>query len=135
MGSRAWQVATDLARAGVVTLDCRVDGVHLGQPLRWRLTAHWQSHRQQFVRDRAGGRDSWQKRAEDVAARVADTDPGLAVALTGARTHPGQAGRPPRRLWTVPLRGVMTMCFARMPTPLPGRPTTPAPSLAGRGGA
>jgi hypothetical protein len=78
---RAWSRACVLARAGAIEIECAVDDVSLGRPLRWRLTEPWQRRRKQRATRRANERASWSERAEIAAVAIGGRYPELAHAL------------------------------------------------------
>jgi hypothetical protein len=86
-GQRAEPLAHILARAGTVVLDCEAADLHLGPPLRWRLTAAGLAARDARDTARAAHVIGWETRAAAAAALIADLDEGLAAALTTGRGH------------------------------------------------
>jgi hypothetical protein len=88
-GDRAWTRTCELVRGGVVELECRVDGVHLGAPRRWRLTARWDQRRRRQATRRGNERRQWEDRAQ-AAEAIRHRYPQLAHAL---RRHAGPVER------------------------------------------
>lgn len=83
--ARAWTRACDLVRGGAVELECEISGLHLGQPICWRLTPTWQRRRKLRETRRANERVGWDERAESASERIRSRYPELALAL--ARHH------------------------------------------------
>jgi Protein of unknown function C-terminus (DUF2399) len=84
---RAWATTVALVRAGVLTVDCAVDGLQLGAPAMVRLTSPWVA----LIEQRSNGRTvdllNWRERARVLADAIAHIDSGLAAALSAARGH------------------------------------------------
>lgn len=86
-GDRAWDTAVALARAGVVTVHCAVEGVRPGAPSRIELTAPWAAFCLQRQYDRTAAAARLRDHAQVLAGNVRDVDSGLADALADARGH------------------------------------------------
>ncbi len=84
-GERAWWRACELVRGGAVEIECTVDGVSLGTPRRWRLTAGWERRRLQRATRRANERAAWIERADAAAPAIAGRYPQLSAALGSHR--------------------------------------------------
>jgi hypothetical protein len=85
-GLAALETALRLVRVGGIVLRCATrDGLSLGQPAGWRLTAAWVRHAE-MLRDGARERTAtWRARAATAADAVHLIDPGLTLALHAAR--------------------------------------------------
>lgn len=87
LAHKSWDIALELARAGVLTVGCTVAGLHVGPPVAVTLTPDWaalckdeRTVRAQYV---TGLRD----RALALAPEIEAVDSGLAAALAAARGH------------------------------------------------
>ena len=86
-GDDAWRRVVELARAGVVTIDCSVDGLRLGAPAAVRLTGAWAAAAAEQRDRRSDAHEDIASRAQTLAVLVSASDPGLAEALAAARGH------------------------------------------------
>lgn len=82
---RAFEQATTFASCGAIELECKTDGLALGEPVRWVLTPSWKALRARARSRRANARASWQERAELAAEAIRDRYPQLAQALRRER--------------------------------------------------
>jgi hypothetical protein len=87
LGDRAWDTAVALARAGVITVHCAVDGVRPGAPSRIELTLPWAALCRQRQDARTTAIAGMRDRAQALAGNVRDLDSGFAHALADARGH------------------------------------------------
>jgi hypothetical protein len=83
----SWDVVVELARAGVLTVDCTVAGLHVGPPVAVTLAADWAA----LCKDKRAGRAQHvaglRERALALAPELETVDIGLAAALAAARGH------------------------------------------------
>lgn len=82
---RAWERAIAFALAGAIELECKTDGLALGEPVRWVLTPAWRSRRARETSRRADARASWQGRAELASEAIRERYPQFAQALIRER--------------------------------------------------
>lgn len=82
---RAYDHAVTFASCGAIELECKTDGLALGEPVRWLLTPSWKARRARNLTRRANARASWQERAELAAEAVRDRYPQFAQALLRER--------------------------------------------------
>ncbi len=87
LADRAWDCATALARAGVLTVDCAVVGLAVGPPNAVTLTPAWAALCRDQRTRRADQVGELRDRAAALAPAVEAIDSGLAEALDAARGH------------------------------------------------
>jgi hypothetical protein len=83
--AHAFEQATAFTVAGAIELECKTDGLALGEPVRWILTPGWKARRARQRTRRATARASWQERAELTAEAIRDRYPQFAQALIRER--------------------------------------------------
>jgi hypothetical protein len=82
---RAFERAVTFALCGAIELECKTDGLALGEPVRWVLTPGWKARRGRQLTRRANARASWQERAELAAEAIGRRYPKFAQALRRER--------------------------------------------------
>jgi hypothetical protein len=87
LDGRAWPTTVALVQAGVLTVDCAVNGLRLGAPAKVSLTSPWVALSQQGRSGRSAEVQDWQERAHALVGGIGHIDSGLAGALAAARGH------------------------------------------------
>lgn len=107
LADTSWEIAVEIAPAGILNVDCTVAGLHVGPPVAVTLTPDWaalcRDERAVRAQQVTGPRD----RALALAPEIETVDSALAAALAAARPREDTAGA--RRGLTVgsPERGVV----------------------------
>ena len=87
LANRAWDCASALARVGILTIGCGVDGLRVGQPTAVTLTPEWAALCKHQRNSRAEHVTKLRDRAAALAPDVETVDSSLAAALAVARGH------------------------------------------------